>query len=240
MDLNYFIVSYREAFGDNAELPIAFWYSDNAVAVTEKEGGCLFKSVVKARKGIPVSLNADNIGCGGGKFYCGFTSMPPYIPEFVSLKEHYKETPELVTDMIEKLNVPRAESSWLNFTRIDNLDSFEIMDGLLFFATPDILSGLVSWASFDSDKDDAVCSVFGSGCSNIVTRAMVENAKGGHRTFVGFLDPSVRLYIESNILSYTVPLSRFRVMYNTMRKSCLFGTHAWKGVRERIIKEDKQ
>lgn len=129
----------------------------------------MFKSVAKARNGVPVSLNAENIGCGGGKFYCGFTPMPPYVPEFVSLKERYKASPELVTHMIEKLDITQAASSYLNFTRIDNLDSFDGVEGLLFLATPDVLSGLVTWAAFDLEEDDAVCSLFGSGCSNYNT-----------------------------------------------------------------------
>lgn len=237
MDLNYFIDNYREAFGENTGLPLAFWYSDHAVADTEKSGGCMFKSVAQARKGLSVSLNAQNIGCGGGKFYCGFTPMPPFVPEFVSLKERYKESPELVKHMIEKLNVPQAVGTYLNFTRVDNLNSLDGVEGLLFFASPDVLSGLVTWASFDLKEEDAVCSLFGSGCSNVVTQAVVENRKGGYRTFIGFFDPSVRPYFESNILSFTVPLSRFRVMYDTMRRSCLFEAHGWSLIRDRIIKD---
>ena len=34
--------------------------------------------------------------------------------------------------------------------------------------------------------------------------------------------------------SYTIPMSRFREMYQTMRSSCLFDTHAWGKIRERM------
>lgn len=44
------------------------------------------------RDGGIISLNAENIGCGGGKFYTGFTEMPEHVPTFVSLKEKYKQT----------------------------------------------------------------------------------------------------------------------------------------------------
>ena len=44
-----------------------------------------------------VSLNADVIGCGGGKFYTGFTDMPERVPTFVSLKEKYKDKIEIET-----------------------------------------------------------------------------------------------------------------------------------------------
>ena len=50
----------------------------------------------KVRGGNTISLNAETIGCGGGKFYTGFTDMPEHVPTFVSLKERYKQTPEMV------------------------------------------------------------------------------------------------------------------------------------------------
>ena len=238
MNIETFIADYREGFGAKAQLPIAFWYSaeaaTGAAAPTEKLGGCLFKQLDGILAGKTVSLNAENIGCGGGKFYCGFTEMPEYVPQFVSLKERYKQSPELVTDMVASLGVPKAKDNFLNFTLLDNLGSFDGIEGLLFLATPDILSGLVSWATFDRNEPDVVSSLFGSGCGNVVTQAAVENARGGYRSFIGFFDPSVRPYVDSNILSFTIPMSRFEAMCGTMRQSCLFDTHAWGKVRERI------
>jgi len=269
MEIKTFIADYREAFGVRTQLPIAFWYSAEAAAQTEKAGGCLFKHLNEIIAGKTVSLNAENIGCGGGKFYCGFSDMPEYVPQFVSVKERYKQSPELVLDMVASLGVPKAKDNFLNFTLLDNLDSFEGpegegLEGLLFLATPDVLSGLVSWATFDRNEPDVVSSLFGSGCGNVVTQAAVENAKGrgangaqdaqdtrdaqsaegtkdtkgGYRSFIGFFDPSVRPYVYSNILSFTIPMSRFRVMYDTMRRSCLFDTHAWGKIRERIASEE--
>ena len=73
MDIHTFIANYREAFGKRAELPIAFWYSDKLENETEKINGCFFKGMQQAREGKTISLNAEIIGCGGGKFYTGFT-----------------------------------------------------------------------------------------------------------------------------------------------------------------------
>lgn len=36
MDIHTFMTNYREAFGERAELPIAFWYSDKQEIETEK------------------------------------------------------------------------------------------------------------------------------------------------------------------------------------------------------------
>ncbi|MDF9830663.1 DUF169 domain-containing protein [Parabacteroides sp. PF5-6] len=234
MEVKVFIDNYREAFGEKAELPIVFWYSDIALADTEKINGCFFKGLKTVREGNPISLNAEVIGCGGGKFYTGFTEMPERVPNFVSLKEKYKKTPEMVVEFIEQLGVPLTNRKYLNFTRIDQVETFDKVEGLLFLATPDILSGLTTWAYFDNNSEDAVTSMFGSGCSAVVTNVVVENHKGGKRTFIGFFDPSVRPYVEADILSFVIPISRFKEMYYTMRESSLFDTHAWKKIRERI------
>ena len=235
MDIQHFIDNYKEAFGDNTELPIAFWYSDTAIAQTEKVNGCFFKAFSKVRQGEGISLGLETITCGGGKFYTGFTEMPDRIPNFVSLKEKYKKTPEMVLEFIEELQVPRAEKQYLNFTRIDNLENFDQVEGILFLATPDILSGLTTWSYFDNNAMDGVSSIFGSGCSAIVTQTILENRRNGRRTFIGLFDPSARPHFEENILSYAIPMSRFKEMYETMRDSCLFDTHAWGKIKERII-----
>lgn len=234
MEVDVFISNYREAFGEAAELPLVFWYSDQAVSETEKINGCFFKGMRTVRDGTPISLSVETIGCGGGKFYTGFTDMPAHVPDFVSLKEKYKKTPEMVVDFIHHLGVSRTDKEYLNFARIDKIKSFDGIEGLLFLATPDILSGLTTWAYFDNNSNDAVTAIFSSGCSAVVTQAVNENKNGGERTFLGLFDPSVRPYIEENRLSFVIPFSRFRKMYYTMRESSLFDTHAWSKIRERI------
>lgn len=236
MEVKTFIDNYHEAFGPAAALPLAFWYSDTPVGSTDKINGCFFKGLNQACEGNAISLSAESIGCGGGKFYTGFTEMPEHVTNFVSLKEKYKETPEMVKDFIDKLGVSLSDKAYLNFVRLDRIESFDKIEGILFLATPDILSGLTTWAWFDSNREDAVVTTFGSGCSSVVTQTILENKKKGYRTFLGFFDPSVRPYFDENILSYAIPMSRFTVMYETMRKSCLFDTHAWAKIRERINK----
>lgn len=233
MEISKFISNYREAFWGKVDLPIVFWFSEQPVNPIDKIGGCLFKCMKDVRAGQTVSLHAETIGCGGGKFYTGFTEMPDRIPGFVSLKEKYKQTPEMVAEFIDELQVPRAQQDYLNFARLDQVTSFDNLEGILFLATPDMFSGLTTWAFFDNNAQDAVTALFGSGCCAVVTQAVLENRRGGRRTFLGFFDPSVRPYFEPDILSFMIPLSRFREMYDTMRSSCLFDTHAWEKIRTR-------
>jgi len=235
MEVGTFISNFRKAFGETAELPVLFWYSDTPVGdATEKINGCLFKEFETLRKGTPISLTLDIIGCIGGKLYTGFSEMNERIPNFVSLKEKYKETPRMVLDFIDKLGISLLDKKYLNLAPINKIDSFQDIIGIIFFATPDILSGLTAWAFFDNNSEDAVTTKFGSGCSSIFAETAGENAKNGRRTFLGFFDPSARRYVESDILSFAIPMSRFKEMYDTMPQSCLFDTPAWSRVRDRI------
>jgi len=234
MQLEAFIKSFKEAFGEGTQLPLMFGYSDMPVAKTAKIGGCFFKGLQVAREGTPVSLSAEVIGCGGGKLYTGFSDMPERVPNFVSLTEKYKRTPEMVADYVKGLEMPRATKPYLNFVRIDQAESFEGFEGVMFYATPDVLSGLCGWAFYDTNEPDAVVARFGSGCSAVVSMTVVENARGGHRCYLGLFDPSVRLWVSPNELSFTIPMSRFKVMLDTMHDCFLFGSHAWERVKTRL------
>lgn len=234
MELRDFIENYREAFREGAQLPLLFGYSDMPVADTAKIGGCFFKGLQVAREGTPVSLSAEVIGCGGGKLYTGFSDMPERVPNFVSLTEKYKRTPQMVADYVKSLEMPRASKLYLNFVRIDIAESLEGYEGVMFYATPDVLSGLCGWAFYDTNEPDAVVARFGSGCSTVVSMTVVENARGGHRCFLGLFDPSVRPWVGKDELSFTVPMSRFTAMMDTMRECFLFGSHAWERIKARL------
>ena len=106
----------------------------------------------------------------------------------------------MVIDYVEDLGMKRAEQ-----TKAESFDGFE---GIMFYATPDMLSGLCGWAFFDTNAADAVVTRFGSGCSSVVSMTIVENARQGQRCFMGLLDPSVRPYVGTNELSFTIPMSR--------------------------------
>lgn len=225
----------QACFGDGMELPIAFWRSDVPLTETEKIGGCFFKGLQETRLGKPLSLTAANVGCGGGKFYLGFTDMPEHVPGFVSLKERYKRTPDDVRAFVEGIGVQRNPYQYFNFSRIDQIDTFDNVEGLLFFAKPDVLSGLCGWAFFDNNSPDAVQTLFGSGCSTMFTNAVNENSRGGKSCFLGLFDPSVRRYVAADELGFSIPASRLASMAQTIGDCFLNGAPAWVSVKERIL-----
>ena len=167
MTINEFLSLYKQAFGEDAPLPVAFGYSNTAVTDVKKIPRCMIGAIRKVCEGGALTLSADNVLCGGGRLYTAFAPMPDRVPAFVSREEHYKQTPDQVKDYIDRLDIHITAKPYLNFVRMDGLATLDDVEGVIFFATPDILSGLCSWAFYDNDADDAVSTKFASGCCSI-------------------------------------------------------------------------
>lgn len=233
MTIKDFVTKFREAFGEGTPLPVAFGYSHKAAAEARRIPRCMIGAIRKVCDGEPLTLTTDNVLCGGGGLYTAFRPMPERVPVFVSEAEHYKQTKEMVKDYIDRLDIRLTDKPYLNFMRIDRLESLDGVEGVVFFATPDVLSGLCSWAFYDNNADDAVCTRFASGCSSIVTFAANENRRGGRSCFIGMLDPSARPLVPKNELTFAVPACRFSEMLGTMEQSALF-QKAYSIIRKRI------
>ena len=229
-----FISQYTEFFGASAPLPIAVVYSDTPMGEASKVPGCMFKQFHRAYRGETVTLDAENFTCGGGKAYSGLAPLPERVFNFVSICERYKRSPETARKSIETIGAELSEKPYLNFVRIDRLDSFDDMEGLIFFATPDVVSGLFTWANYDSNDINAVQSPWGSGCSTTITSLVNENRKGGKHCFIGLFDVSARPFFHQDIISFSIPKSRFDEMCETLSQCCVSGAPAWLKVRKRI------
>ena len=238
MTISEFIESYREAFGDAAPLPIALAYDSAPATDVRSVPKCMIGAISKVRNGEALTLSADNVLCGGGGLYTAFRPMPERVPVFVSEVEHYKKTKEMVIDYVDSLKISLTDKPYLNFVRVDKLENWDDAEALIFFATPDMLSGLCTWAFYDNNDSDAVTTQFASGCASIITFAVDENRSGGRRCFLGMLDPSARPLVPANELTFTIPMSRFKEMLTTMNDSALY-QKAFSALKRRINKQEK-
>lgn len=233
MTPQHFIKRFREAFGEAAPIPIAIWYDDTAVATECRVPRCMIGAIRKVCDGNALTLTESNVQCGGGGLYTAFRPMPDRVPLFVSETEHYKRTPEMVCNYIAGMGIERTDKPYLNFVSVDKLANWDKVEAVLFFASPDVLSGLCTWAFYDSNAADTVVAPFASGCASAATFAMVENRKCGKRCFLGMLDPSARPLVPKNELTFAVPMSRFKEMLETMPHSALY-QKAFSVIRRRI------
>jgi hypothetical protein len=115
--------------------------------------------------------------------------------------ERYKQSPELVRNWIKDSSQFVASSSQLVFKRWDHLDEDDEPEVVIFFAKPDVISGLFTLANYDLDYH-GVIAPFGSGCSSIVMYPKLEGEKTHPSCVFGMFDPSARPYIEKDTLTF--------------------------------------
>jgi hypothetical protein len=104
---------------------------------------------------------------------------------------------------------------------------------VIFFAEPDVLSGLFTLASFDEAGHNTVIAPFGSGCASIVQYPFMEVKEPQPRCVIGMFDVSARPFVPDNALTFSAPMSKFNRMVNNMEESFLI-TPSWKKVQKRI------
>jgi uncharacterized protein (DUF169 family) len=165
-------------------------------------------------------------------------SMPPrfecYISHYPDGKgERYKLLPEQVSDFWDNLpNLPTKGENVI-FRRWDHLTEKDEPDAVIFFATPDVLSGLFTLTCFDSTSEDAVIAPFGAGCTNLIYYPYREQLNGKGRAVIGLMDPSARKCAKSDLVTFAIPISKFMAMIDQMEESFLI-TDTWKIIQKRI------
>jgi len=239
-----FLERWQKYFA-GAGLPIGYYYADQVSAEdlndTRHEGRCLICNLERVRAGHTLTYDAKSPGCPGGKRYTGFVQkLRPDFEYFLSCGipgkmegERYKQSPELVREYLAQHPPFVAPGKYLVFKRWDKLGAEEQPLALVFFATPDVLSGLFTLANYDRSDPHGVIAPMGSGCASIVEIPHQESRSDTPRCVLGMFDVSARPCVPQNTLTFTVPMRRFEQMVANMDESFLI-TGSWKAVRERL------
>lgn len=238
-----FIGKWNKYF-PGAELPIAFYYTDKAdAAVLPAAAGhqCIIAPLARVRKGETLVFTAESIGCMGGKRFAGFkTELSPTFRYFLSCGipgkmpgERYKKTPELVDEWVKGTAEFKAPAKYLVFKRFDNLEAADTPEAVVFFAQPDVLSGLFTLANFEESEANGVYSPFGAGCSALIRYPYFENKEARPRGILGMMDVSARPFVGKDTLTFAAPMARFLRMAANMDESFLI-TAAWDRVKKRM------
>ncbi len=241
-----FLELWKKYFAE-AELPITFYYSETEGGaepfVKTKDGYCIIAELAKIRKGKSLYFNKANLGCPGSVRYLGYSDrLRPGFEYFLSCGnekmegERYKRTPEIVLEMLKDQHQLPVERKNIIFKRWDNLSEADHPEVVIFFATPDVLSGLFTLANFDSADNNRVFAPFGAGCGSIVHYPYLERQSKDFRAIIGMFDPSARPYVQRDILTFAVPFEKFEQMVNQMEESFLI-TKTWDTIRKRISAE---
>ncbi len=239
-----FLTLWKKCFND-AELPITFYYTDEEDrAETVKPGSverCVIGALAKVRNGQSLSFDVDALGCPGGKRYLGFAEdIMPDFEYFLSCGipgklegERYKKSPELVKETMNSWPFLKAPGKYIVFKRWDKLEESDKPEVVIFFATPDVISGLFNLACFDEVVHEAVIAPFGSGCSSIVQSPYLEKDSETPRGVLGMFDISARPFVPDTALTFSTPMSKFVRMIDNMEESFLI-TPSWAKIQKRI------
>jgi uncharacterized protein (DUF169 family) len=237
---------FREILGLD-ESPFGIYYTnDKPEGVTPKEGisGCMMGLLQNARKkGATVYFDKSHFGCPGGAYYMGFFESPrPNIEYFLSCGipgemegERYIKTPERAREYFTRMIPRRAPATYCVFKPIDQFQKSTEPEVVVFFAPPDILSGLFTLTNYALERTDAVSSPFGSGCGTILTYPLKEAGKEQPHAILGMFDVSARPMVEKDVLTLAMPFSVFQKLLENVSGSFL-ETESWKKVLGRITR----
>ncbi|MCX6266218.1 MAG: DUF169 domain-containing protein [Bacteroidetes bacterium] len=241
---NSFLEKWSKYFGDS-ELPITFFYVDDpgdvARANLPKGHSCIVCELAIVRKGCPLAWNVQSLGCGGARRYLGYTDkMRPDFEYFLSTGipgelegERYVQTPAMVKEIMANMRCIPSNGRYIIFKRFDQLTPEDDPAAVIFFAKPDVLSGLFTLANFDQPDGSGVIAPFGSGCGAIVHQPWFQNEQSNPKAILGMFDASARPCVPKDTLSFSVPMKKFITMTGYMDESFLI-TDTWKTVKKRL------
>lgn len=140
----------------------------------------------------------------------------------------YKKTPDLAVSYLHSLpeTVP---SKYVIFQPLDKLSDAVVPAAVIFLVNADQLSALVTLANYDRPNQDNVKVLFGAGCVQAVLYSMCDT----EACILGLTDPSARLPIRKDLLSFSIPYARFLEMEDNVPESFLTG-ETWRQIQKRL------
>jgi len=239
-----FISLWKKFFGE-AELPITFYYTnEEGRAELVKPGTiaqrCVIAALSLVRQGRALCFDAESIGCSGGQQCLGFRET--FEPDDIYLisngipgkveGERFVKTPEIAAELLKGMPSFKAPARFIVFKRWDALNESDEPDVVIFFACPDVLSGLFTLANFEEAEPNGVFTPWASGCGSIVAYPFLEKDAVRSRAVIGLFAVSPRRFVPESTLSFAVSMRKFQRMVHNIEESFLT-TNSWKAVSKR-------
>ena len=210
---------------------------------------CIFGNLLFARKKRTAAwLSHEECGCMGGGYYTGMYA--PYLEmniRYVSTGipgtpiegEHFLPSPESMCAFMEECTPPPAPGKYCVFKPLDQFTDGEMPLVVVFFARPEVLTGLFVLTSYTTGNHHSVVTPFGAACTNIVAWPLAYQQRGIECGVCGGFDPSARKFMKTDELSFAVPLPLYMKMLRQMDSSALT-RHTWQqSVRKKVLRSAK-
>lgn len=210
---------------------------------------CVIGNIWLARKKRGTAyISAEEYGCPGGIFYCSMQKPNiRFIEHYVTTGfeetpihgERYLPSPEAMRTFLDKVDPREAPGKYCLFKPLSLFTGDEKPEFVIFFARPEVLSGLFTHTTFTTGEVDSVASPFGAGCTNLIAWPLHYQEKGEEKAVLGGFDPSARKYMKTDELTFTVPWSLYQKMLKTLPDSIFNVDGEWKTVRKKVKRSAK-
>ncbi|WDP88526.1 MAG: DUF169 domain-containing protein [Desulfobacter sp.] len=242
----------EKAFGPKPGVPISRELEDQGqvdMQAVFKTFSCVIGNIWLARKKqCAAYISSGEYGCPGGVFYCSM--MKPnlrFIEHYVTTGfegtpiqgERYLPSPESMRKFLGKVDPREAPAKYCIFKPLSLFSEGEVPEFVIFFARPEVLTGLFTHTMFTTGDVDSVASPFGAGCTNILAWPLYYKEQGKEKAVLGGFDPSARKYLKTDELTFTVPLTLYQKMLKTLPESMFNVGKEWAVVRKKVNRSAK-
>ncbi len=239
----------EKAFGPKPGTPISRELEDRGeldMREVMKTFTCVMGSVWLARKRNGAAfISSEEYGCPGGIYYCSMLKPHVrFIEHYVSTGfegtplhgERYMPNPEAMRKFMVEVNPRKAPGKYLIFKPLSHFTDGVEPEFVIFFARPEIMTGLFTQATFTTGDMECVVSPFGAGCTNMIAWPLYYKEKGLEKAVIGGFDPSARKFMKVDELTFTVPLSLYEKMLAALPESMFTHDTDWKNVRKKVAR----
>jgi len=203
----------------------------NALRIKNESFRCMFRYLRKTRRtGIPSVFSRENFGCPGMRFYGGF------IPSLPSFNHHFTTTgipgiypgerlmPSVASAKrsSQKLEGRKARARYLIFEPFTAVNDTTTVESVIFFANTEVIAALCGLVRFAADDDEAVRSIYGSGCASIFAWPAQLHQDGITAAVLGIFDPAARPWLRPGEMTLAMSYPLFRKITGTFRDTFIY------------------
>ena len=157
--------------------------------------------------------------------------------DFLVKEEKFYKSEKQVRAILEKYSAVPAKGKYIIFKRWDLLTENDHPLVISFFGKPDTIAGLHALANYDSMTPHAVIAPFSSGCDSLIGFPMRELESDEPRAVLGIFDPSARICLKPDLMTFSIPWPKLLGMIENMDK-CFLTTDLWKSICKRMEESD--
>jgi len=242
----------EKAFGPREGVPLSRELEEQGkldMQEVMKTFSCVMGNIWLARKKRGAAfISSEEYGCPGGTYYCSM--MKPhlrFIEHYVSTGfegsplhgERYMPNPDAMRKFMLEVNPRKAPGKYCIFKPLSQFTDDEKPEFVIFFARPEVLSGLFTQAVFTTGDMECVVSPFGAGCTNMISWPLYYKEKGLEKAVIGGFDPSARKFMKTDELTFTVSLSFYERMLASLPESMFTHETDWSSVRKKVDRSAK-